>query len=362
MEIIDINKEKEIAIEKAIKVLKNGGLIIYPTETCYGLGGDATNPEALKKIMKYKTLRGSKPVSIAVSDMKMAKKYVDINEMATNIYNNYLPGPITVISKSKGNLQSPVVSAQGGVGVRYPDYPFTLELIKQFGKPITATSANVSYRSTPYNIEKLIKDLPKQSLKLIDTFLDAGELPKNSPSTVLDTTMNQLSTLRQGKIEFENSLKKDTLLEQRITNSADETIEFAKQFARKYLSSDTPTVVALSGELGAGKTQFAKGIGDVLNVKDIVNSPTYTIINEYSYIHNGKQKVLAHMDTWRLEDDELDKSGLVEHIENGDIVLIEWADKFYQEINALCDNMNVRMYKVIIKYISIDKRSIEIHE
>lgn len=174
--------------------------------------------------------------------------------------------------------------------------------------------------------------------------------------------MNQLSTLRQGKIEFENSLKKDTLLEQRITNSADETIEFAKQFARKYLSSDIPTVVALSGELGAGKTQFAKGIGDVLNVKDIVNSPTYTIINEYSYIHNGKQKVLAHMDTWRLEDDELDKSGLVEHIENGDIVLVEWADKFYQEINALCDNMNVKMYKVIIKYISIDKRSIEIHE
>ena len=75
------------------------------------------------------------------------------------------------------------------------------------------------------------------------------------------------------------------------------------------------------GELGAGKTQFAKGIGDVLNVKDIVNSPTYTIINEYSYIHNGKQRVLAHMDTWRLEDDELEKSGLVEHIENGDIIL-----------------------------------------
>lgn len=362
MEIIDINKEEEIAIKKAIKVLKNGGLIIYPTETCYGLGGDATNPEALKKIMKYKTLRGSKPVSIAVSDMKMAKRYVDINEMATNIYNNYLPGPITVISKNKGNLQSPVVSAQGGVGVRYPDYPFTLELIKQFGKPITATSANVSYRSTPYSIEKLIKDLPKQSLNLIDLFLDAGDLPKNSPSTVLDTTMNQLATLRQGKIEFENSLKKDTLLEQRITNSANETIEFAKHFTKSYLSTDIPTVVALSGELGAGKTQFAKGIGDVLNVKDIVNSPTYTIINEYSYIHNGKQRVLAHMDTWRLEDDELEKSGLVEHIENGDIVLIEWADKFYQEINALCDNMNVRMYKVIIKYISIDKRSIEIHE
>lgn len=362
MEIVDITKNKEKVIEKAIKILKNGGLIIYPTETCYGLGGDATNPEALKKIMKYKTLRGSKPVSVAVADIDMAKEYVDINEMATNIYNNYLPGPITVISKSKGNLQPPVVSINGGVGVRYPDYPITLQLIKRFGKPITATSANVSYRSTPYSIQKLIKNLPKQSLNLIDLVIDAGELPKNSPSTVLDTTMNQLATLRQGKIEFENSLKKDTLLEERITNSAEETVEFAKHFTKKYLSPDTPTIIALSGELGAGKTQFAKGVGDVLNVKDIVNSPTYTIINEYPYIHNGKKKVLAHMDTWRLEDNELDKSGLVEHIENGDIVLIEWADKFYQEIQALCDNMNVKMYKVVIKYISIDQRSVEIHE
>ncbi|MGI5897821.1 MAG: L-threonylcarbamoyladenylate synthase [Candidatus Dojkabacteria bacterium] len=362
MKIIDVKKNKKEAMEKAVIVLKNGGLIVYPTETCYGVGGDATNPEALKKIMNYKTLRGSKPISIAVSDRNMAEEYVELNEMASNIYKNYLPGPITVVSKSKGNLQPPVVSVNGGVGVRYPDYTFTLELIKQYGKPITATSANVSYRSTPYSIQKLIKDLPKQSLELVDLFLDAGELPKNTPSTVLDTTMNQLATLRQGKIQFENSLKKDNLLEKKESKSTEETVEFGKYFAKKYLSEDMPCVVALSGELGAGKTQFAKGVGDELGVKDVINSPTYTIINEYTYMKKGKERVLAHMDTWRLESDELGKSGLVEHIENGDVVLIEWADKFFQEINALCDNMNVKMYKVIIKYISLNERSIEIHE
>lgn len=359
---IDIYKNKQEAITKALEILKQGGLIIYPTETCYGVGCDSTNPKALAKLLTYKTFRGSKPISIAVSDVDMAKQYVEINEMAENLYTNYLPGPITVISMSKGQLVQPVVSSQGAVGVRFPDYPFTLELIKQFGKPITATSANVSYKSTPYNIDRLIKDLPKRNLELIDLLLDAGELPKNPPSTVLDTTMNQLSVLRQGKMEFEDALIKNKKILETQTKTTEETIEVGKIFSTKYLSENIPVVVALSGELGAGKTQFTKGIGEDLGVKDIVNSPTYTIINEYKYSKNGKEKVLAHMDTWRLEDSELEKSGLIQHLENGDIVVIEWADKFYQEISALCDNMNIKMYKVVIKYISLEERSIEIYE
>ena len=361
MNRIDIKKEKNLAIKKAVETLKNGGLIVYPTETCYGLGGDVTNLEALKKIMEYKTLRGSKPVSIAVANKKMAEEYVDINDMADNLYENYLPGPITVISMSKGNLVPPVVSIQGAVGVRYPDYNFTLELIKEFGKPIAATSANVSYKSPPYNIDKLIKDLPKKSLDLIDLFLDAGQLPKNQPSTVLDTTMNQLSVLRQGKIQFEDALIKNKKIEEKVTKNTQETIDLGKTFTKKYLLENKPVVIALSGELGAGKTQFAKGVGKELGVEEIINSPTYTIINEYPYMYNGKEKTLAHMDTWKLEDHELESSGLIQHLEQGNIVLIEWADKFYQEISALCDNMNIPMYKVTIKYISLEERSIEIY-
>lgn len=355
---IDITKNKEEAILQASDILKNGGLIVYPTETSYGLGCDATNPKALAKLLQYKKFRGSKPISIAVANREMAEKYVDINEMADNLYKNYLPGPITVISMSKGELVPPVVSVQGAVGVRYPDYTFTLDLIKAFGKPITATSANVSYKSAPYNINQLIKDLPKKSLDLIDVFLDAGTLPFNPPSTVLDTTMNQLSVLRQGSLEFDNALVKNKKIEERETKLTQETINLGKEFADKYLDKDIPVVVALSGELGAGKTQFTKGIALGLGVKEIVNSPTYTIINEYPY--DGK--VLAHMDTWRLEDNELEKSGLIQHLEKGNIVVIEWADKFYQEIAALCDNMNIKMYKVVIKYISLEERSIEIYE
>jgi L-threonylcarbamoyladenylate synthase len=360
MNRIDIKKEKDLAIKKAVEVLKNGGLIVYPTETCYGLGGDATNPEALKKIMQYKKLRGSKPISVAVADKEMAQQYVEINEMAENIYKNYLPGPITVVSMSKGKLVPPVVSAQGAVGIRYPDYDFTLELIKAYGKPITATSANVSYRSAPYNIDKLIENLPKKSLKYIGLFLDAGTLPKNEPSTVLDTTMNQLSVLRQGKLEFEDALIKNNKIEIRETKTTEQTILLGKEFAQKYLTKNKPVVVALSGELGAGKTQFTKGVGQALGVKEVVNSPTYTIINEYKYTKEGSEKILAHMDTWRLDD--LEGSGLVQNLEDANIVIIEWADKFFEKISALCDNMNIPIYKVVIRYISLNEREIEIYE
>ena len=262
---------------------------------------------------------------------------------------------------SKGKLVPPVVSIQGAVGVRHQAYDFTLELIEEFGKPITATSANVSYKSPPYNIQQLIKDLPKKSYNLIGLFLDAGQLPKNQPSTVLDTTLNQLSVLRQGKIQFENALVKNRKIEERTTKGADETIDFAKEFTQKYVKKNKPVIIALSGELGAGKTQFAKGVGEQLGVKEIVNSPTYTIINEYPYT-NGEEKILAHMDTWKLNEGELEGSGLIQHLENRNIVVIEWADKFYQEIAALCDNMNIPMYKVNIKYLSLEERSIEIYE
>jgi L-threonylcarbamoyladenylate synthase len=359
MKRIKVNKNEEKIIKQASKVLNNSGMIIYPTETCYGIGVDATNEKALKKLLTYKKFRGSKPISIAVSDKQMASKYIEINEIGQNIYKNYLPGPITVVSISKGILTPPVVSQQGTVGVRIPDYPLILELVKTYGKPITATSANMSYRSAPYDIDKLLKQLPKKSKKLIDLIIDAGELPKNPPSTVLDTTLNTLSILREGKHKFEEAIIKNKKLTSKKTNTPKQTTQMGYDFSKKYLDPNKPVVVALSGELGAGKTQFTKGIGKQLGVEEIVTSPTYTIINEYKY---NEGKTLAHMDTWRLMDDELEKSGLIEHLEAHNIVVIEWADKFYQEIHALCDNMNIQIYNIKFNYLSLEKREITIYE
>jgi len=353
------NNNGNEVIKECVKVLNEGGLVVYPTETCYGIAADATNSKALARLLSYKTFRGSKPISIAVSDINMAKRYVSLNEMAENIYKNYLPGPITVVSKSLGILQPPVVSKQGTTGVRIPDYKFTLKLIKEFGRPITATSANVSYKPHPYSIDQLIKDLPKKSSTLINIYIDDGELPKNTPSTILDTTLNTLTILREGKIKFENAILKSTLLEEKVTDTPQNTSKLGAWFTKEYLKDlKGSVVVALSGELGSGKTQFTKGVGKELGCKEIINSPTYTIINEYSY--DGS--ILAHMDTWRLtEEEDLKRSGLIEHLDEGRVVVIEWADKFYQELESICSKRNIPMYKVTFEYISLEERKITIY-
>ena len=353
------NNNGDEVIKECVKVLNEGGLVVYPTETCYGIAADATNSKALARLLSYKTFRGSKPISIAVSDINMAKRYVSLNEMAENIYKNCLPGPITVVSKSLGILQPPVVSKQGTTGVRIPDYKFTLKLIKEFGRPITATSANVSYKPHPYSIDQLIKDLPKKSSTLINIYIDDGELPKNTPSTILDTTLNTLTILREGKIKFENAILKSTLLEEKVTDTPQNTSKLGAWFTKEYLKDlKGSVVVALSGELGSGKTQFTKGVGKELGCKEIINSPTYTIINEYSY--DGS--ILAHMDTWRLtEEEDLKRSGLIEHLDEGRVVVIEWADKFYQELESICSKRNIPMYKVTFEYISLEERKITIY-
>ena len=132
---------KEI-IKEAVSVLEDGGLIIFPTETMYGIGADATNQKAINKLLTYKARREGKPLSIAVNSTEMAKKYVKINKTAKNLYENFLPGPLTVVSKGLGKVASGVESETGTLGVRIPDYKLVLEIISKFKKPITATSAN----------------------------------------------------------------------------------------------------------------------------------------------------------------------------------------------------------------------------
>ncbi len=99
MKIINIQKtNKSKIIDHAVEVLKSGGILIYPTETAYGAGVDATNQKAVDRILAYKARMSGKPLSIAVCDEKMAKEYISINNTAKSIYENFLPGPITVIS------------------------------------------------------------------------------------------------------------------------------------------------------------------------------------------------------------------------------------------------------------------------
>ena len=355
MKIIKVNKANtKQSIQEAITVLRAGGLIIYPTETCYGIGVDATNPKAVAKLLKYKRRPEGKAISIAVVDRKMAKKYVTTNETADNIYENLLPGPITVISSSLGNTAHQLEAENHTIGIRIPNYSFTLELIKQFGKPITATSANSSGKKTPYEIQDILSNISKKQSDLIALILDRGKLANNPPSTVVDTTLSNLPTLRQGQIEIEQPNKSI------ITKSEHETRALGNKLIQKHKSTldKKCIIVALQGDLGAGKTQFTKGIAKGLGIKQVITSPTYLLVKEYIIQNTNK---LYHIDTWRTsEETELDQLGLQDMLKIGNVIAIEWIEKAEQTLGKLAKNNDIKIIWVTIEHQEKQKREIKV--
>lgn len=345
-------------ISTAVDVLQKGGMIVYPTETCYGLGADATNPDAVARLLQYKYRREGKPVSIAVSSKEMAQKYAHINEIATNLYENFLPGPVTVVSKSRGSLALGIESEYKTVGVRIPNHPIITQIVQKLGKPVTATSANVSYKKHPYSIEALLKNLPQKQKNLVDLIIDAGKLPRKEVSTVVDTTLNTFNVLRKGQISFG---EKGTEVLSAVTENAEDTANFGSMLVLKYLDvlRDGTLIIALGGELGTGKTQFTKGIARQLGIKHTVKSPTFNLINEYKYKKDSISGNLVHADTWRLADQkELKALNIERYIHPGNIIVIEWADKFYGDIKSLTKNSKVTILKVRFEHLSLNRRKI----
>ncbi|MFH1547071.1 MAG: L-threonylcarbamoyladenylate synthase [bacterium] len=356
MKKISINSTK--LVETAVDVLKEGGLVIFPCETCYGAGVDATNPTAVKRLLRYKDRREGNPISIAVTNKNMASKYAEINETAENIYDNYLPGPITVVSKSTGAVAKGLESEYGTIGIRIPDYTKLLDIIKKYGKPVTSTSANVAYRPNPYSVEQLLKNLPEKNKKLIDLIIDAGELPIRETSTVVDTTLNSMNILREGRMMFD--IPGDQLLKAE-TKTVEETINFGSLIVMKIFTDliDNCVILSLGGDLGTGKTHLTKGIGRQLGIKQLIKSPTFNLVSEYPYDLGRAKGSLIHIDTWRIKDvKELSYLKIDDYLKKGNLIVIEWADKFFGSLEDLSRRDDTKCYKIKFKYLGENDREI----
>jgi len=311
-------------VDQAVKVLNDGGLIIYPTETVYGLGADATNQKAVDKLLAYKSRREGKPLSIAVSDQNMAEKYVDLNDQAEALYQQFLPGPITIISAVRhAELAVGVASEFNTLGIRIPDYPLVMDIVKALGRPITATSANASGKRRPYSIDQILSHLSEKQKNLIDLIIDAGTLPKRPPSTVIDTTLSTPVIFRQGAL-LKNKQSKSTKLTSR---SEAETKAISGKIVLKFwdMIETAPIVIGLNGPLGAGKTVFAKGVAEFLGITVPIVSPTYSYTEEYDFSRHATKGKLIHSDVWKVDSAEmLARIGLVENLQPNTIIIIEW--------------------------------------
>lgn len=333
---------------QAIKILKLGGLIIYPTETCYGAGVDATNQSAVDKLLAYKHRREGRPLSVAVADEAMATKYVKLNATAKNLYQKFLPGPLTVVSAGRHQLAHGIESELGTLGIRIPDHPLALAIVKKFNKPITATSANVSYKPRPYSIVQLLKQTSKKQQSLIDLIIDAGKLPKRPVSTIVDTTLDDPLIIRQGKITLSH-------LGSVISKSPQQTIRLAQTLCLKYWKDlqTKPIIFLLIGELGTGKTQFCKGIGKFLQIKANINSPTYTIEKEYDFNRHQVRGRFLHLDTWRLQNiEEFDQLNLKARFLPKTVIAVEWASRTLKPLLDLARQTRTKVILVKLQTVA----------
>jgi len=197
-------KNLDEILKKAMKVIRQGGVIVCPTDTVYGLIADAKNKKAVKKIFKIKKRKEEKPIPIFVRDLKMAKSLVLINKFQEKLLKKVWPGKITVILKAKRLAKKifpkSIISSENKIGLRIPNYKFLNILLEKLNFPLTGTSANISGKPPSTKIKEVLKQffLTKTGGRLPDLILDAGNLKFSRPSTVVDLT--NLKILREGAV------------------------------------------------------------------------------------------------------------------------------------------------------------------
>jgi len=184
-------------IERAVEMLKSGGLVAFPTDTVYGIGANAFNKDAVERIFTAKGRDSKKPLQVLIADKDDLNFIVEKqSDTLHRLAEKFFPGALTIVVSAKEDFPRWVTCGLDTVGVRMPSNPIALEMIKAFGKPIAATSANISGFPDPKNAQQVLEYLDGK----VDLILDGGATPDDIPSTVIDISVNPPKILRQGKL------------------------------------------------------------------------------------------------------------------------------------------------------------------
>ena len=197
--MVIIKKLTPRIIKTVAKQLRDGAVVVYPTDTAYALGCDATNAKAVAKIFKVKGRGAKKALPMIVADIKMAKKFFHLETRHSRLATRYWPGPLSIILKSKTTIAKKALS-KGTAAVRVPDSAIARTLSKYAGRPLIATSANISYQPTCYSIRSFTEQAKQMKIKP-DIVLDAGVLRRRRPSTIVKVNDNgEVEVLRKGSV------------------------------------------------------------------------------------------------------------------------------------------------------------------
>jgi L-threonylcarbamoyladenylate synthase len=188
--------DTEADLDRAAAAIRAGGLVIYPTETVYGLGADALDPDAIGRVFEVKGRDQDDPLSLGVPNVETALEYTDPSDREERFMGRFLPGPVTVVVPKRDVVPAALTGGRDRVGVRIPDHEVALAFLEQAGRPVTATSANRSGEGS----KRRVRDIATAVREATSVVLDAGETP-GTESTVVDVTAGEV--IRRGALADE---------------------------------------------------------------------------------------------------------------------------------------------------------------
>ncbi len=196
---VDAKNPDPKAIKEAVKIVQRGGAIVYPTDTVYGIGANALDPEAVIKVFNIKNRPRDQAMPVAVSGIEMAEELVFVTVEARRLIERFWPGALTLILKKRPTLPAEVTGGSDRAGLRAPNHPVPLSIIRMAQLPITSTSANRHGLPSPLTVEEAVRQLGEG----IDLVIDAGGATGGVPSTVLDLTSTVPAIIRKGPVSKE---------------------------------------------------------------------------------------------------------------------------------------------------------------
>lgn len=197
---VDPREPDPSLLQQAVQCLRDGGIIIYPTETFYGLGVHYAHETALARLCRIKERGASKPVLLLIPDITwMHKLSCAVPASALTLADHFWPGPLTLVLEASSHLSSFITGGSATIGMRISSNPVAARLLTLFGDCITSTSANFPGEPSPSAIQRISAQL----LETVDLVIDAGETPGGSPSTVLDISARPFTVVREGAIPAE---------------------------------------------------------------------------------------------------------------------------------------------------------------
>lgn len=200
MKILQLKKENaDTVLEEALQVLRSGGVILYPTDTLYGLGADAFSDTAIDKVYAIKAREKGKPVYAIVETIEVAERYAEVTETARTLIEKFLPGPLALVLQKKQGIEGGVARGMDTFGIRIPNHAFCLALAQKFGKPYTTTSANIAGKLPERSVEGILEQLGDRA-SFIDLVIDGGDVKDTTPSTIVDVSSGIPEVIREGAI------------------------------------------------------------------------------------------------------------------------------------------------------------------